>query len=203
MSEATAIAKLTSDDIQPSRVSFYVNQAQRDVANRVQQLEFERIAVSSTSSGEDKLFLPADCERVLALSFATGASHRIIPQTDLDGFDSRSQGTLTGLPQVYASYASWLEFYPSPDSAYSLQLRYLARLSEVTNLDQVPSVDTRYHQAVLFKTVHYLELRKGDPVRTNWALGLYERELDAQPSARAQRQLNRAGMHARVQFKED
>ena len=38
MSEATTICRLSSDMIQPSMVSHYVNQAQRDVANRIQQV---------------------------------------------------------------------------------------------------------------------------------------------------------------------
>lgn len=198
MSEATTYVGMAPDDIHPSRVSFYVNQAQRDVANRVQQLEFERIAVSSTSSGDDKMFLPADCERVLALSLDTGTGDRVITQGNVQQIDNKSWGTATGLPQLYLSYASWLQFYPSPDSSYSLLLRYIARLSDVTNLTSIPSVDTRYHQAVLFKTVEYLANRKGDLAKAEAMVVLFERELSEQPSVMAQRQLNRTGMAAAV-----
>ena len=198
MSEATAICKLTSDDIQPSRVSHYVNQAQRDVANRVQQVEFERLAVSSTSSGDDKLYLPADCERILSLSFQTGSVPRTIVQQNLWDKDAQSWGTQSGVPEFYVSYATWLELYPSPNSAYSLGMRYVARLSDMTNYDSIPSVDTRYHQAVLFKTVEYLAVRKGDEPAAAYSASLYDRELRAQPSALEQQQRNRAGMHAAV-----
>lgn len=203
MSVATAIAKLTPEDIMPSRASFFANQAQRDVANRIQQVEFERIAVSSTSSGDDKLFLPTDCERVLALSFDTGGSYRIIPQTSMDVLDSKSMGTATGVPAMYLSYATWVQMYPSPNSSYSLQLRYVARLSDITNLDAIPSVDTRYHQAVVFKAVEYLQHYKGNIEAAHAYRNLYEVELRNQPSATAQRQMNRAGLSARVQLRED
>ena len=203
MSESTTVAKLTPEDINPSRASFYVNQAQRDVANRIQQLEYERVAVSSTSSGDDKVFLPTDCERVLVLSFDTGGFNRVIPQTSLDVIDSKSNGTLTGLPEFWASYASWVQFYPSPNSSYSLQLRYVARLSDMTNYDAIPSVDTRYHQGIMFKTVEFLTQRKGDLQSAAVFRALYEQELRNQPSVTAQRQMTKAGMGARVQLSED
>ena len=202
MSESTSIAKMSAGDVQMSRVSFYVNQAQRDVANRVQQLEYERLAVSSTSSGDDKLFLPADCERVLNLSYGTGGAYRLIPQQNVWDIDRKSEGSQTGLPAFYASYASWLELYPSPNSAYSLTLRYVARLSDMTSLHVIPSVDTRYHQAILFKTVSLLAMRKQDMALASQMDSLYERELVQQPSVAAQRQLNRAGAHCIVQLTE-
>lgn len=198
MSEATSIVGV--NDLVPSRVSWYVNQAQRDVANRVQQLEFERFAISSTSSGDDKMFLPTDCERVISLSFDTGGSGRLIPQTSTDYVDNKSLGTQTGEPLFYASYATWVQFYPSPNSAYSLQMRYVARLSEITNLNAIPSLDTRFHQAVAFKATEYVAERFGKTQLADRMKLKYELELREQPSVMAQRQLNRTGMAARVQL---
>lgn len=198
MSESTTYCRLTSDAIHPSLVSGYVNDAQRDVANRIQQVEFERIAVSSTSSGDDKIFLPADCERVLNLSFDTAYGNRTLDQKNLWDVDAKSWGTQSGTPAYYVSYASWLQLYPSPNSNYSLLMRYVARLSDMTNLTAIPSIDTRYHKAVLYGTVAALAARKGDEVQAQFMRSLYERELNAQPSALEQQQRNRAGMHARV-----
>lgn len=200
MSEATAHVKMTSDDIQPSMVSHYVNAAQRDIANRIQAVEFERLAVSSTSSGEPRMFLPSDCERVLNLSYDTGAPPRNLEQKNVWDFDNKSSGTQTGTPRFYVSYASWVEFYPSPNSSYSLIMRYVGRLSDVTNLDSIPSVDTRFHQAVLYKTVSYLAHRKGDEKTAARMDAWYEKEMALQPSAMAQRQMNRTGGHCQVQL---
>lgn len=204
MSVATTMARDT--ETHPSRVSFFINQAQRDTANRVQQVEFERLAVSSTSSGDDKLFLPTDCERVLNLSFDTAnpaVGGRGLRQTNLWELDAKSDGTWTGVPDRYLSYATWLELHPSPNSQYSLLLRYIARLSDMTSLTAIPSVDTRYHQGVLFKAVEYLSLLKGDPVMANVFRSRYEQELNDQPNALEQRQMNRLGMSARFIFEEE
>lgn len=200
MSEVTSFAKVTDEEIHPSRVSFYINQAQRDVANRVQQLEFERLAVSSTSSGDDKMYLPTDCERVLNLSLETGGGRRVIPQGNIQQVDDKSWGTQGGRPNFYVSYASWLQFYPSPDSSYSLLLRYVARLSDITNLNSIPSIDTRYHQAVLFKAVEYVAMRQQNTALAGQMLGLFEKDLADQPSVTAQRQLNRAGAHCELKL---
>lgn len=202
MSEATTVAGLTDTHIMPSRVSHYVNLAIRDIANRLPAVEFERYATSSTSSGSPFYFLPADCERVLNLSFATGVpgswGGQGIRQTNVWEIDEQSQGTQTGIPDRFASYGTWLELYPSPNSSYSLQLRYIARFSEITNTESVPSVDTRYHSAVLFKTTEYLGLRSGNPALANLMHDRYEAELTKQPSALNQRQQDKHFMAARL-----
>lgn len=200
------MAKYVPDDIQPSRVSFYVNLAFRDVANRLPAVEFERMAYSSTSSGNPVLFLPGDCERVLNVSITTavtGVDGQGLRQTNVWDFDAQSAGTQSGVPDRFLSYATWLEFYPSPNSSYSLQMRYMARYSDLTNPASVPSVDTRYHTAGLFRTVEMLALRKGDAAMAGMMHGRYESELMAQPSALAQRQHDRLGFSATLKFKED
>jgi hypothetical protein len=206
MSEATTLANLTDTQIMPSRVSHYVNLAIRDVANRLPAVEFERYAVSSTSSGSPFYFLPADCERLLNLSLTTGVTGeggQGIRQTNVWEVDAQSNGTQTGIPTMFVSYGTWLEFYPSPNSSYSLQLRYQARFSEITNTESVPSVDTRYHSAVFFKTTEYLGLRSGNVALANLMHDRYEAELTKQPSALNQRQQDKLGMSARLIFKED
>jgi hypothetical protein len=205
MSEATVISG-TSPEVAVSRVSHLVNQAQRDVASRLPHVEFEVVASSSMSSGNDKMYLPEDCETALALSYDTGASGvggRVIRQAAPWEFDAKSDGTASGVPTMYLSYATWLEFYPSPDSGYSCLLRYRKRASDITSLTAIPSVDTRYHQAVLLKTVEYLHLRKGEYDKVAAARALYEQELRQVPNLYAIRQQNRSGMGLRYQSEED
>ena len=205
MSEATAIAG-TPSGLAVSRISNLVNQAVRDVAVRLPHLEFEIIASSSMSSGNDKIYFPEDCEAVIALSFNTevsGEGGRVIRQAAPWELDAKSDGTEAGIPKMYVSYATWLELYPSPDSTYSILLRYKKRLSEITSLSALPSVDTRYHQAVLLKTVEYLHLRKGEYDKVAAARALYEQELRQVPNLYALRQQNRSGMGLRYQSEED
>lgn len=206
MSESTTMAGVGSLDILPSRVSFYVNAAFRDLATRIPPVEMERIAVSSTSSGENSIFLPLDCERLLSLSLTTGVTGeggQGLRQTNVWEIDAQSMGTQTGIPLMFLSYATWIQLYPSPNSQYSLQLRYVARYSDITNLDSIPSVDTRYHPAGLFKTVELLALRKADAATANVFRQRYEAELTNQPGPLTLRGRDRLGYSARFLFQEE
>ena len=205
MSEATTIAG-TPPGLPTSRVSEVVNRAIRDVSVRLPQVELEVLSLSNTSADEDKIYLPSDCEHVLGLSFNTGVSGvggRGIRQAAEWEFDAKSSGTETGVPVMFLSYASWVELYPSPDSAYSILLRYKRRPSDITSLTARSSLDTRYDQAVLYKTVEYLHLRKGEYDNVLKARAMYEEELRQMPNLYAIRQQNRAGMGLRYQTKED
>jgi hypothetical protein len=204
MSESTHITG--ADKMVTSRVSHLVNQAIRDVAVRLPHAEFEVLASASIASGYDKLFLPSDYESGLVLSYDTGVSGvggRVIRQASPWEFDAKSDGTEAGVPTMYQSFASWVEFYPSPDSSYSCLLRYKKRLSDITSLTALPSIDTRYHQAVLLKAVEYLHLHKGEYDKVGQARTLYEQELRQVPNLYAQRQQNRSGMGLRYQSVED
>ena len=204
MSEATTITG--SAPMVTSRVSHLVNQAIRDVATRLPHAEFEVLASSSISSGSDKLYLPEDYESGIVLSYDTVCSTvggRVLRQVAAWEFDAKSDGTVPGVPTMYQSFATWLELYPSPDSSYSCLLRYKKRLSDITTLTALPSVDTRYHQAVLLKTVEYLHLHKGEYDKVAQARALYEQELRQVPNLYAQRQQNRSGMGLRYQSVED
>lgn len=207
MSEATAIAG-SPPGLPTSRISQLANQAIRDVAGRLPHVEFEVLASASLTSGVDKLYLPDDAEQVISLSYNTDAGVSNgggwgIRQAAPWELDRRSDGTGAGVPTMYVSYASWLEFYPSPNSGYSILLRYKKRVSDITDLTARASVDTRYDQAILYKTVEHLHLRKGEYDKVAQARALYEQELRQVPNYYALKQQNRTGMGLRVQTEED
>lgn len=204
MSEATTIAG--TGELPPSRVSWYVNLAMREIANRLPTAEFEALAVSSTSSGQPRMYLPTDCEHIITLSYGTAASPVggwNIRQASPSQLDAQSDGTAAGAPEMYVSYASWIEFYPSPDSAYSLLMRYKRRISDITSLDAIPSFDTRYHPAVLYRATEGLLLRDRKFDEAQRLRALWRAELNEQPTLSALRQQDRTGMAMRIQKDED
>lgn len=205
MSEATQIAG-SPPGLPTSRISQLANQAIRDVAARLVHLELEDVVTGSTTTTSNEATLPSDCEVILNLSFDTsvaGVGGRSIRQAAAWELDAKSDGTEQGIPRMYLSWQTWIEFYPSPDSAYSLLLRYRKRLSDITSLTARSSLDTRYDQAILYKTVEHLHLRKGEYDKVAQARALYESELKQIPNYYAQKQQNRAGMGLRYQSTED
>jgi hypothetical protein len=141
-------------DIALSDASFWANEAQREVWDDVPHDAQEVIAVSSTTSGEDKITLPTDFQELLHLSNLSATPAASLQQINLE--NAESWATDLGTPTHYLLYDSWLELRPSPNSAYSIQLRYRTQLSDMTTLTSVPSVATRFRRAVMIKTKELL-----------------------------------------------
>lgn len=143
-------------DLDLSEVSFWINEAYNFVAERAPHNEQERIAVSSTTSGENRVDLPGDFNELRTLSFLTDVgSRRTLKQTntefvDAEGFDD------VGKPDRFVLYDNWLELHPSPDSAYSLQIRYKSFNTDLKAESDVPSVSTPWRRAIYDKTKELL-----------------------------------------------
>ena len=153
MSRATArIGR--RDDIAESDVSFWINTAYQEVADAEPSALMETLTVSSTTSGEFRLELPADCKELTALSWHTTepVSSYTLARVSTDYMDSMGGGggAPAERPSRYALYNNWLELYPSPDSSYSLQMRYIAEPSDMTATTAVPSLETSWRVAVLY-----------------------------------------------------
>ena len=195
MSEATA-AIGNRADLSSSRASLYANQAALDIAFAVEPQEWESIAVSSTTSGENKITLPTDFYAVMDVSNLSTS-----PPTNLTKFnymDIDSQTTTQGRPDSYVMYSTWMELWPSPDSSYSIQLRYQARPSVMTLTSAVPSFDTRFGIAWMYKTASYCAYGLKD-----WEAGAlmdqkYLAEIARIPSDLALRQRDRTGQNVKL-----
>jgi hypothetical protein len=153
ISNAT-IALGNRSDIALSVASFWANESQRVVWDAMPHDLQEAIAVSSTTSGEDKITLPTDFEELLALSNLSDSEKAPLESMNIENADSWV--TDLGTPTHYIQYADWLELKPSPDSSYSLQMRYRKALSDMTELTDRVSVGTRFGQAVFLKTSELL-----------------------------------------------
>src|SRR5690348_9631267 len=131
--------------ISASRVSFFVNEAGRMIWDSELHARAEAIAVSSTTSGENRIALPTDFQDVINLSNLSQSPPQMLRQMNVSDFDSGA--TAGGIPSAFLQFSTWLELFPSPDSSYSMQLRYRTQWSDMTLTTASPSLATRYHQA--------------------------------------------------------
>jgi hypothetical protein len=170
MSMATQNAGRRSD-ISASIVSQRANVAYFMVAHDADHALTEKLAVSSTTSGENRIDLPADFGDPISVSlrwsWSTASSAvsntKRLTVGSVSDFDA-SGFYPAGEPQQYAIYNNWLELYPSPNSAYSLDLRYRSVVTDMSNTTDVPSVSTNYRYAIVIKTTQLLHEYLG-----NWA----------------------------------
>ena len=149
----TALGNRT--DIPLSDASFWANEAHRIVWDSLPHDLQEQIAISSTTSGENRVTLPGDFQELLNLRISSSSTgHDVLQQLNIDTIDSAS--TSLGVPTKYAPFGDWIELWPSPDSAYSLQMRYRQQLTDISATTTRLSVATRYGYAVFLKSAQLL-----------------------------------------------
>lgn len=179
-------------DITQSRASLYANQALQWLWNSVEHDLSEAIAVSSTTSGENKITLPTDFQELVNLSNLSSVPPYPLSKWNADDIDSSY--TYVSRPTQYVLFNNWIELWPSPDSSYSIQMRYKTRPSVLTATVAVPSFSTKYDMAWLYKTCEYL----ADATRDYESAVVMRQkclsELASVPSDLALRQRAREGM---------
>ena len=196
LSEVTAMLGNRAD-ITQSRASLYANKAHQFIWDTAPTHDrSEGLAISSTTSGENKITLPPDFAEVINISNLSSSPPYPLSKWNSDDIDSSH--TYLGAPRNFVRYGTWLELWPSPDSAYSIQLRYRTLPSTLTGLTQTASFATRYDMAWLYKTAEYL----ADGVRDYEAANLYRQkflsEMVTQPSDLALKQRSREGMRISI-----
>lgn len=200
MSRATEMAG-GKTDMSPSDVSLWVNLAYDEVKSRSRYRGVEAIAYSSTTSGENAYNFPTDFDfshnlTLLLPSGSTAASAvsewKPLMKVSPDQVDR--DGTGSGQPSYFVEYASWLELWPSPDSRYSLQLRYWAKAPAMVDSTDTPALDERWHPAILYKTVELLEAARGNQQAELVARNRYLSYADSTPNDNALRMQGRRGM---------
>lgn len=201
-------------DLDSSEASFWANQAYSTVYNRIGHTPLEAVAVSSTTSGENRVALPPNWNYGIALTLfqgsnstaTTGTSNQtaVIPLEAKDAAWMDAQ-TLSpsGVPEAYVPFQTWIELWPSPNSAYSLQLRYATKPPVLVDSTDTIKLDERWHAAVLYKTVELFEASRGNVEAEAIARNRYLNYVVSQPTDRAMKQQDRRSMSLRFGRKRD
>lgn|SRR5574341_1369522 len=179
-------------DVTLSTSSFYANEAALQIAKSLFHEASETSATTSTTSGVNSVVLPTNFDELISISNVSLTPPRVLTAITPDQIDSENTGS--GIPERYLEYADRVELWPSPNSTYSLVLRYRTRFSAMTATTATPSFDTRYGLAWLYKTTELL----ADSVLDHDAAALWRQkylsEMAATPSDYALRQRSsRAG----------
>ena len=181
--------RLGRPDIPQSTLSRYVNQAYLDVVGMSDPVAQERIAISSTTSGENRIDLPTDFETPISLSFLTnvGNSARTLVSIAPESVDARGF-TPVGVPDRFVLFADWIELFPSPNSAYSLQFRYKSFATTMNASSDIPSISTRWRYPIVLKAQSYLHGWLNEPDRAIQANDTFLRHVSALDTDRSNRQ---------------
>ncbi len=192
-----------------SEASLYANLAYNEVSTVVGMQPQQALAVSSTTSGENRVALPPDYYATIAVTCYVGSSSTLSSSNatvtypliqrdprwvDAQNLNGTGDAIQAGIPEYYVQYASWLELFPSPSSAYSLQLRYFANPPTLVYSTDTMLLSDEWEQAVLYKTIALLEASRNNPEGEAMATNRYLSYMGAIPTDRAKRQMDRTGM---------
>ena len=193
ISRATTLAGRS--DFPASEASFWANAAYEEITTRIEYRTKEALAYSSTTSAENRIDLPSDFEADISLSnISRSAGNNLVK---VEGTDIDSRRTELGVPTRYAIYSTWMELWPSPDSSYSLQLRYHAKLPTLLDSDATPLIDSRWHMGWVYKTTEMLHAARRDAEGEALAKNRYLGFMQSTPSDRALQQRVRNRLSAR------
>lgn len=185
-------------DYSLSELSLAANLACGEVATRLPHRYLEGIAVSSTTSGERRMDLPTDFDYALTVSITSGSGWRKpLQERQVAWLDS--VGTQLGEPTYYVHYGSWLELAPSPDSSYSLEMRYTAKVSSLVSSVDTPNLAERYHYAVALKTAEIAAMMRNDIDQEAICRARYLSYMGSTPSDLAYQQRAQEGMSVALQ----
>jgi hypothetical protein len=177
-------------DISESDLSFWVNEAYQEVTEVAPHILREAIAVSSTTSGENRIALPSDFREPRVLSWLTNiGSQRTLQQVSGRYADANFDRNAQGVPEKYVLWNDWIELLPSPNSAWSLQWRYISRATSMVSRTDVPSISTPWRRAIYLKAKELIfSEHLGDLDRAALARDQYLDLVRLLPDERALRQ---------------
>lgn len=167
MSEATA-ALGNRLDLSASVVSLWANAAQQEVAAMLPHTELMATATLVLGAGSNATVLPADFGEAVDVSRPNSYDsfgYRLLTAVPLREIDNASEGTAQGVANRYAISANSILFYPTSASQDTFTLRYVKVPSDMTALTALPSLHTRYHLPILYKTIENLADRVVDNAR--------------------------------------
>jgi hypothetical protein len=141
--------------------------------------------------------LPGDLKELLDVSYLTnvGASSRTLRRINESQADIQDPDAL-GVSDTYVLFRDFIEFWPSPNSAYSVQLRYRQWAPDLTGLTDTPSLSTPFRHAVLLKSEQFLHEYLGNDERAVNAEFRYQQFLSqvATDEGRRQKGQSRGGV---------
>lgn len=154
-----------------SDASFYVNQGVAYIARNVAVVHksLESSYATTIASGVSRMRLPTDYDDTIAFSIgssvaASGSTQwSTLGKKDIGWADTMAGRLDTGRPVGYVEYGeTFFDIVPSPNSSYSLVLRYHTLPSELTTSTATLPLNERWHWPAVLKAAELLSASRAD-----------------------------------------
>lgn len=155
-----------------SDASFYANQAIGYVARNgaIEHRSLESSYATTITSGVSRMRLPSDYNAVKALSLGSSIANSgstqwiTLGKRDIGWADTLAQRLdASNKPSAYVEWGdTFLEIAPSPNSSYSLVLRYQRQVEELSHSTTTLSFNEQWHWPTVLKAAELLAASRGD-----------------------------------------
>lgn len=137
----------------------FINDAVNDVFNeyRLPFMQTSQTYTVSTSSSDvtNGAGLPDDFVQAIELINTTSGKEDIIPYVDYDDIDrlypdaDDTTANPSGDPLYWYKYGETIRVYPTPSSAYTVQLRYYKRPAVLSDNTHIPALPQEFEELII------------------------------------------------------
>lgn len=138
-----------------------LNQAQAYVAAQTDFRELQEVDTITTVSGTQDTALPSDFQRVVNVTIELD-SGAIVPLTSETVPDMYQHTSTTGRPERYSIVGSTIRLWPTPDSAYTVSLRYYKIPATMADANDLPAIPPEYHHLLVSYALWHCWEREND-----------------------------------------
>jgi hypothetical protein len=123
------------------RINKWINEALQIVHRKADIRRAEESDSISTVGGTNTYSLPDDFVKLTSIRSDAG----LLRKVDISEFDDLALNAVTGKPTHVAVYQNNFLFWPTPDAAYTISVRYHNSYASLTADNQSPDLPDDYH----------------------------------------------------------
>lgn len=176
----SSIGNPLPSDVSDPKLNGFINDAYERISTRFRFHKTRKICILTTVNGSYRYNLPADATVVMRVKDLTN-HRRLVPVGDRDESDYTRRDSFTGQPEKYIRYRGFLEFTPTPDGAYRLEVRYKAAIAPLVDDADTPVVPSSWHHGIKLLAKHLYYDDQGDAAKAVMAYDSYKVWLEDQP----------------------
>ena len=156
-----------------SRLNQYINDALGEVSSKAQYYGEEQQQEVTLTGGTSHYSFPTGMSRLRSVRLTNPVQELSL----LDLRDIDRSGSTTGTPYSYAIDGNGITIFPTPDSGYTMEIRYWRLLSPLTVDTDVPGLPARYHRALTLYAIARCFEGEDDPQQATYYEGRWQQTI--------------------------
>lgn len=148
--------KLDDDDFDNTKLTSFINDAIREIANRYRLPHFETTDLTKTvDQGEYTITLPTAAQRIVVLQIISPEDVEVdltpyyMPYTKFRRHYVQQDSESENRPWTWTLYGNTIEFpYPS-DQTYTFKIDYISRPTELSSDSDVPDLTEDFREVIV------------------------------------------------------